>query len=807
MRLHCELRSCDADLHVLLRMWPLLQPGGVVPDSDFMKLTKNLLLGLANPDESPANHALRDLAALLDSRNAIPSLHELSIDGGMDALTIPMVWCISVAMYCIQLFGGDAFQHAISCCRIAAIPTAASLWERLVAGWRKYPEKLAMLVDDRVSEATKREVRHEMLTKPPCCVDSYMTLKLRRVFNSEALLQCTLFLAILDAWSKMVHVHSGRVEGLHSAMRKVLRAFTPQENTKLTILQFALTFFVRQAHLWWDTLRTFKSCLDRRLEEIEPQPRGDSDVLRPGRPTARTEFYRHRFWERYYMEGDKRKLSAMMGDLNADWNEVLENEKNIYRHRAQHAKEQPQQPEDDPAPPPRPSPSPERVDWSPPFGMGDAEHCVTQEQLATHWSRFAWDSTCDPQLHAEYEIDATNDPKLPVAHYEETCLERGCCILDLDDVVVRMEQLFYDAVVIWKAMAQSANMFFRIVGVLPDGDVGWDSYHLVAYANFKTRGVVILECSEVSRDDAEIVLCLLQDELQGFRFCKLLPFLDATYRVVQTTACNSMRVMILDESSHYALDRDLELLKLPTKVAQEFMIWPEPPKVAKPPKTACQCAFSSIIAGKKRSTKRDIDRGERSTKREIDQGAISAIAKRTMILNKHIEQEGQPQVEDDIEQEGPPQVEDAIDEFDASLEQQEREMEADVEGADVELKSELEVAETDDLQVCAEASLEELDTRVKELGLEEAAEEPEVPDDDEEAAEKPEVPGYDNDAAEDLFADSSDSEDAELLPADGEPESKPDDPEPELKAKLYELRLAFNKSMERAGRGETGRDR
>ena len=152
--------------------------------------------------------------------------------------------------------------------------------------------------------------------------------------------------------------------------------------------------------------------------------------------------------------------------------------------------------------------------------MGDAEHCVTQEQLATHWSRFAWNSTCDPQLHAEDEIDATNDPKLPVAHYEETYLERGCCILDLVDVAVRVKQLLYDAVVIWKAMAQSASMLFRFVGVLPDGDVGWDSYHLVAYANFKTRGVVILECSEVSRDDAEIVLCLLHDELQGFRFCK-----------------------------------------------------------------------------------------------------------------------------------------------------------------------------------------------------------------------------------------------------------------------------------------------
>ena len=93
MRFHCELRSCDADLHVLLRMWPLLQPGGVVPDSDCMKFTKNLLLDLANPDGSPANRALQDLAALLDSRTAIPALHEFNIDGGMDAMTIPMVWC------------------------------------------------------------------------------------------------------------------------------------------------------------------------------------------------------------------------------------------------------------------------------------------------------------------------------------------------------------------------------------------------------------------------------------------------------------------------------------------------------------------------------------------------------------------------------------------------------------------------------------------------------------------------------------------------------------------------------------------
>ena len=125
------------------------------------------------------------------------------------------------------------------------------------------------------------------------------------------------------------------------------------------------------------------------------------------------------------------------------------------------------------------------------------------------------------------------------------------------------------------------------------------------------------------------------------------------------------------------------------------MIWPEPPKVTKPQKMDCQRTLSSITGAKKRSTNR-----------EIGQGASSAIPKKTMILNKHIEQKRQPQVEDDIEQEGPPQVEDAIDEFDASLEQQEREMEAGVEGADVELKSELEVAETDDLQVCAEASLE-----------------------------------------------------------------------------------------------------
>ena len=107
--------------------------------------------------------------------------------------------------------------------------------------------------------------------------------------------------------------------------------------------------------------------------------------------------------------------------------------------------------------------------------MGDAEHCITQEEFATQWSRFSWHPTCNPQLHREYEIDATNEPKLLVGHYEETCLERGCCSLHLDDVVVRMEQLFSGAVVVGKAMAQSANMSFHICCVLPDGGVGWDS--------------------------------------------------------------------------------------------------------------------------------------------------------------------------------------------------------------------------------------------------------------------------------------------------------------------------------------------
>ena len=143
---------------------------------------------------------------------------------------------------------------------------------------------------------------------------------------------------------------------------------------------------------------------------------------------------------------------------------------------------------------------------------------------------------------------------------------------------------------------------------------------------------------------------------------------------------------------------------------------------------------------------------------------------------------------------GPPQVEDAVDEFDASLEQQEREMEAEVEGADVMLMSELAVAETDDLQVGAEASLEELDMRVKELGLEEA--------DDQEAAEKPEVPGH-SDEAEDLFADLSDPE-PESKPDDPEPGSKPDDPEPKLIEKRYELRSALKKRWREQGGGRQG---
>ena len=92
--------------------------------------------------------------------------------------------------------------------------------------------------------------------------------------------------------------------------------------------------------------------------------------------------------------------------------------------------------------------------------------------------------------------------------------------------------------------------------------------------------------------------------------------------------------------------------------------------------------------------------------------------------------------------------------------------------------------------------------RVKELGLVEAAEEPEVPDDDQEAAEKPEVPGHDHDEQDELFGELSDPE-LESKPDDPEPESKPDDPEPELKEKRYELRSA----LKTYGESRAGGDR
>ena len=58
--------------------------------------------------------------------------------------------------------------------RVATVPVCAAIWEKTL-GFRRFPNKLAMLVDDRISATEKDALRLEVTTTLPCCTDEGMT--------------------------------------------------------------------------------------------------------------------------------------------------------------------------------------------------------------------------------------------------------------------------------------------------------------------------------------------------------------------------------------------------------------------------------------------------------------------------------------------------------------------------------------------------------------------------------------------------------------------------------------------------------
>ena len=59
----------------------------------------------------------------------------------------------------------------IKAARVSSIPASACLWEQMYNRFQRFPERMALLVDGRVSEEVKAEVRRDILNKRGCCID------------------------------------------------------------------------------------------------------------------------------------------------------------------------------------------------------------------------------------------------------------------------------------------------------------------------------------------------------------------------------------------------------------------------------------------------------------------------------------------------------------------------------------------------------------------------------------------------------------------------------------------------------------
>ena len=108
----------------------------------------------------PTDTALAQLSGLLENKSAVFCLIAALIDHmGPEGAAIWKGWA-RVALQFV-LFN------------------SAGIFSRLVARYRCFPYKTALLVNEELSQQQRRQVAHDILSAPSCCVDQHFTETLR----------------------------------------------------------------------------------------------------------------------------------------------------------------------------------------------------------------------------------------------------------------------------------------------------------------------------------------------------------------------------------------------------------------------------------------------------------------------------------------------------------------------------------------------------------------------------------------------------------------------------------------------------
>ena len=83
-------------------------------------------------------------------------------------------------------------------------------------------------------------------------------------------------LRVLVMWAAFMHVHTVRIEEMHSSARKLLKTFAPNEQANISTLMFSICVLVRNLSQWFSACKLF---FERRLARRNAADNRDGVIL------------------------------------------------------------------------------------------------------------------------------------------------------------------------------------------------------------------------------------------------------------------------------------------------------------------------------------------------------------------------------------------------------------------------------------------------------------------------------------------------------------------------------------------------
>ena len=137
------------------------------------------------------------------------------------------------------------------------------------------------------------------------------------------------------AWVCMIHVHTIRIEEMHSAARKLLRTFSPQEKYNMNVVAFSYAVLIRAVSNWAAACRNYV------LRIVGDDDNGgrtsETTQSTPRRFRAFNMWCKHRY-EELKRNGDPRVYSEMMPTLHTEWESLEWNTKAMWEQRTEDAR-------------------------------------------------------------------------------------------------------------------------------------------------------------------------------------------------------------------------------------------------------------------------------------------------------------------------------------------------------------------------------------------------------------------------------------------------------------------------------------